>query len=358
MANKNITAYPVSRVFKPWLKSPLPERLTPSTVVLLGAGASADMGYPLGKDLVETLYQAQTQPLATVMDAFKRASQYGFPHDNFEELLSAMSAAAEQEVSRWLLTKAVGLALSADDFKAAHAQAITTIADNLGPPEEPWIPVDFLNWASGGTVFTLNFDTGLESAKGRMHNGLISLVRVRAPGDPRPPVAPAVISTNGPGPVEPPSIDKTLRSVRLIKLHGSIGWSYNQLYDAVFNEPSSEKNGLLPAIAVGAGNKLRHYPPFPALLAEFRSALEQADRLLLIGSSLQDRHITYEIDLWRFQTNAEVIQIVNGPAWKMSKGLAERWRTPNGPLVQIEDLTFADLDWVLGSQRQDRIQPI
>jgi hypothetical protein len=154
-----------------------------------------------------------------------------------------------------------------------------------------------LHSMAGGTVVTLNYDNSLERAN---QIG----VPVRVDRGPYPSV-----TTPPAGPGEP-------LPVRLIKLHGSLGWQYSYddgivqtlLEDSLPSRVSMWKAKMSPveppAVIFGAGNKLRPDGPFLDMFVEFKQLLSRAARLIVIGYSGGDAHVNTLIRDWISTRNA------------------------------------------------------
>jgi NAD-dependent SIR2 family protein deacetylase len=95
--------------------------------------------------------------------------------------------------------------------------------------------------------------------------------------------------------------------VHLLKLHGSINWcSYPDgtlgcLPGTRIGRAEKDemlKPGYKPEVIFGQRNKLTAKGPFLRLLASFRSALDDADNLIIIGYSFRDSHVNEYITQW------------------------------------------------------------
>lgn len=94
--------------------------------------------------------------------------------------------------------------------------------------------------------------------------------------------------------------------LRLIKLHGSIDWCPPEVdwdHDLrrtptikVSEDPREERRQ--PLVVFGQRGKVRAEGPFLALLGAFEDALDDADRLLVVGCSLRDQHVNVLIQRW------------------------------------------------------------
>jgi hypothetical protein len=114
--------------------------------------------------------------------------------------------------------------------------------------------------------------------------------------------------------------------IRLLKLHGSIDWSWTQLPagegelprrsvtpDAL-NEGPGPVRARAPALIFGQRGKLRAEGPFLSLLAEFENQLAGASRLIVIGYSFRDDHVNELIRRWLADDASRTILAVD-PVW-------------------------------------------
>lgn len=110
--------------------------------------------------------------------------------------------------------------------------------------------------------------------------------------------------------------------LHLIKLHGSIDWSWQRevttpdrpMKHSVIRRRESEDfktNYEKPAVIFGQGNKLTAEGPFLDLLRNFQNELEKSDVLTVIGYSLRDEHINTYISKWLNETVDNKIRIVD-----------------------------------------------
>ncbi len=97
--------------------------------------------------------------------------------------------------------------------------------------------------------------------------------------------------------------------VRLLKLHGSLSWTFHTNPKAAPGlaperfalswgsaRPSySNTYGMTPAVLFGGTNKLTADGPFLDLFAEFRASLKAATRLVVVGYSFRDSHVNRAI---------------------------------------------------------------
>jgi SIR2-like domain len=94
--------------------------------------------------------------------------------------------------------------------------------------------------------------------------------------------------------------------IRLLKLHGSIGWETTAGVRPI-DDPfipvegirrTVEQTPTRPAVIFGAGNKLRANGPYLELLRLFTQSLEQRAALLVIGYSFRDEHVNAVLTTW------------------------------------------------------------
>lgn len=109
--------------------------------------------------------------------------------------------------------------------------------------------------------------------------------------------------------------------IRLLKLHGSINWVWDRLDhedgelpgDVVrISEPDEEHEN--PALVFGNRGKLRAEGPFLGLLAEFEAQLKAASRLVAIGYSFRDDHVNEAVRQWLSEDRARTILVID-PFW-------------------------------------------
>lgn len=145
--------------------------------------------------------------------------------------------------------------------------------------------IDASSGPGGLTVATLNYDLSIEGVAGAAgvpcSTGLeqwVSSGKWRWPGE----------------------------GIRLLKLHGSIDWTWAKAEEqtgwlpqrivVVSRDPEQERRP--PALVFGQRGKLRADGPFLGLLAEFETLLVDANRLVVIGYSFRDAHVNEVIQRW------------------------------------------------------------
>jgi hypothetical protein len=94
--------------------------------------------------------------------------------------------------------------------------------------------------------------------------------------------------------------------IRLLKLHGSIGWETTGVNPSAGDpfipveriQRVSGKVPSRPAVIFGAGNKLRASGPYLDLLRLFNESLDDSDSLLVVGYSFRDEHVNALLTNW------------------------------------------------------------
>lgn len=113
--------------------------------------------------------------------------------------------------------------------------------------------------------------------------------------------------------------DWPVAGVRLLKLHGSIDWAWEDDLPGDGRLPSryvrrvsaATPNVSAPAMVFGLRERLRAEGPFLSLLAEFESHLERSSRLVVIGYSFRDDHINQAIRRWTFEDRGNQIVLID-----------------------------------------------
>lgn len=146
------------------------------------------------------------------------------------------------------------------------------------------------NWAASnsGVIATLNYDNSVEiAAAAAGHQVTTGLDEWTSSGDFR----------------APP--DGGL----LLKLHGSMNWV--SWADGRWEEVASPEHSRSPRILFGRGSKLTADGPYLDLLWGFRRALNEANRVSIVGYSFRDDHVNELLIRWH-QTESGLIRIANG----------------------------------------------
>lgn len=139
--------------------------------------------------------------------------------------------------------------------------------------------------------------------------------------------------------------------VTLVKLHGSVDWSYDHNGVLLRNE----EPGSNPALIFGSGNKLQVEGPHLDLLFTFRDRLRMTDDLLVCGYSFRDRHVNHFILEWLKGAPNRRIQVydpfltVPRIVTNMGRSLRPGWKLSSEQLEKQLDLRTANTDeWVKG----------
>jgi NAD-dependent SIR2 family protein deacetylase len=295
-------------------------RDAPRTVVLLGAGASADAGLPTAQQLhtalstrlphlyvniAGLLFPDEPVDVERLFRVLEYLHQIELDARSTQPILPTSERPEQLDIARlvgtWLPDIEEHLNTQRD---AVGASPIGQLIDQL------WIELCDLLWLdtpvghnlgylgymlramAGGTIVTLNYDNCLERA-----NQIGVSQRVN--------------SGPYPGSYVPPPGPDELQPTRLIKLHGSLGWQNDEKYfggvnslteDSLPERVSLWRNRMFsvepPAVIFGAGNKLRPNGPFLDMFMEFKQALKRAERLIVIGYSGGDVHVNTVIREW------------------------------------------------------------
>ena len=97
-------------------------------------------------------------------------------------------------------------------------------------------------------------------------------------------------------------------SINLLKLHGSIDWSWEEaarestdfrrISTTVIRQIADPTHNRRPVMVIGDREKLETEGPTLALLAAFEHSLEHVDRLVVVGYSFADDHVNRIITGW------------------------------------------------------------
>lgn len=111
--------------------------------------------------------------------------------------------------------------------------------------------------------------------------------------------------------------------VRLLKLHGSIDWVWEELETGTGNLPRrgiflrnelERADRAQPALVFGHRGKLRAEGPFLGLLAELEAMMARVTHLTVVGYSFRDDHVNEIISRWTFENPARTLTVVD-PNW-------------------------------------------
>jgi hypothetical protein len=176
----------------------------------------------------------------------------------------------------------------------------------LAPNQTP--DLNYLGWLlmtmRGGTIVTLNYDNCLEQTA--LYGSALQL-------------------DTGPYP-RPRDVDvpgySGATAIRVVKLHGSLNWTTDAetgyVSELVDNEVfahrlayrTSASRPPIPGIIFGAGNKLRPDGPYLDLYVEFKQSVMGARRFIIIGYGWGDTHVNEVIRQWtRLRINDRLLRI-------------------------------------------------
>lgn len=313
--------------------------------------------------LLRTAWRALPhESLRSVLDAIDRRTCTVHDHPNFEHLLSAATAIAMRKESE-VFSYTAGLAeplrsLEREDpelLNEIHHVLIGMMRDHLLPKDAQAFVAPYLKTlvqavmkSDERTVFTLNYDRSLETV---LEAANISYATgFRTPSDDEAvyldqsleywPVRHEMDRLQqqyeqmrwrvgaGGDPFDF-AVDGSQAAIRLVKVHGSIGW-YRMASNPVFwdgNKVSPEDRIVnlrdaipergLPMLIAGASGKERLEEPFVTLLRRLYDALLKAEVVVTIGYSFSDKHINDLLlrVLLRERTLGYDLVVVNGPNW-------------------------------------------
>jgi hypothetical protein len=134
--------------------------------------------------------------------------------------------------------------------------------------------------------------------------------------------------------------------LNLIKLHGSIDWTWQpaavapppvgQQSRQIFRQRRLQVGGIPeannpyqePALVFGQRGKLRAEGPFLELLLAFGRLLNQADELICVGYSFRDEHVNEYLRRWLGRDEMRKVTVIDYPAWPQLFGGSQgdfRW---------------------------------
>ncbi len=310
----------------------------PSTLVLLGAGASVDAGFPTSARLHELLLERLDPIYRNLARLVFRDGGTVDPERLFRvlEFLNALETPGEPFVTslgneshdisalveQWHPDIAEYLEIGRYRLQGAPLQRtvdrlwheLVDIFSLKEPPTEP--KFDYLRHLAskmrGQTIVTLNYDDALE------HMSYARTYRI----------------DSGPFPQPRATDDPLTAPLRLVKLHGSIDWSReNGTGDVVplsplrsFHHSFEVGEGHAPGIIFGAGNKLRPDGPYLALYEEFVGALAKARHVVVIGYSFRDAHVNEALRRWFLYQVDDGGLLRVGDVGEYPPAIVDRWR--------------------------------
>lgn len=119
------------------------------------------------------------------------------------------------------------------------------------------------------------------------------------------------------------------QGIRLLKLHGSIDWAWDRAEardgelprELVVVTDGQDDEFRRPALVFGRRGKLRAEGPFLGLLTEFEAQLSMAKQLVAVGYSFRDDHVNEVIRRWTAEDASRTILVVD-PSWPETFGPA------------------------------------
>jgi hypothetical protein len=122
------------------------------------------------------------------------------------------------------------------------------------------------------------------------------------------------------------------KGIRLLKLHGSIDWIWQDIRQTghlgrrVVQKAQPPYDSGPPALIFGQGAKLRAEGPFLELFAQLDRALRTAPQLVCIGYSFRDEHVNELIRRWTSSPGADQLSAVD-PFWPEPTPFYQQRRT-------------------------------
>jgi hypothetical protein len=297
-------------------------------LVLLGAGASADAGVPTAFAMTEAILGrfkekegAGVGDLALVLEYIcESLSPHGtlgegdHPGLDVEKVFSAVELLAERDsleispfieawsrgVDRW--ERRAATSRGENSYAALRDRMLIELRGLVGTTRkqisylEPL--VRFAADPARATIATLNYDLSIEGA-------------AEACG--------IQVDTGIHRWVQGGHWSWRSDGVRLLKLHGSIDWAWEDDPAVDGRLPSRfiaqistfDSDEHPPALIFGLRGKLRAEGPFLSALAEFESQLERASRLIVVGYSFRDDHVNQAIRRWTFDGRGRELVLVD-----------------------------------------------
>lgn len=291
-------------------------------LVLLGAGASVQAGVPAAFGMTDAIRQRlegqkhDGVDLGRVLDFVceRLSSHAGHSVLDVERVFSAIEMLSERETlevspfveqwSRdvWPWQHGLGEQSSDAVYAALRDRMLTELRELVATTWkrtsylEPL--VRFAAHPRRATIATLNYDLSIEGAGEaagiEVHTGINQWV-------------------------DSGGWDWPNEGARLLKLHGSIDWAWEddrpedgRLPSRYIRQVSAATSGVrAPAMVFGLRGKLRAEGPFLSLLAEFGSHLEMSSRLVVIGYSFRDDHVNQAIRRWTFEDRGRQIILID-----------------------------------------------
>ncbi len=98
--------------------------------------------------------------------------------------------------------------------------------------------------------------------------------------------------------------------LHLYKLHGSLNWEYDPVYELI-KEKQSLYDGKEPLIIFGSAYKMLSFDPFLFILSEFRKRLINSSLLVVVGYSFHDKYINNLLIQQLQQSNTKRMIVVD-----------------------------------------------
>lgn len=292
----------------------VPKLAAPGTVVLLGAGASVDAGLPTSLELHEQLTKTLPQlysnlaklvfaegedidpeRLFRVLEFLHVVETGGRPYDrrpvtdspDVARLVKSWDSSIEEYLEYQKDTVRGGSTGRVIDGLWKALADIFLIPMLIGERQLGYL-LQLVSAMRGQTIVTLNYDNAIEVAMSQAFAFSLD-------DDPRPRPTQPWFESN--------------RSLRLIRLHGSLQWRRERRTgdvrvlssDEVANftrDGVADWDGDTPGVIFGGGNKLRPDGPYLDLYYEFRAALAEARQVVVIGYSFRDAHVNEALRRW------------------------------------------------------------
>jgi len=291
-------------------------------LVLLGAGASVEAGVPGAFEMTDAIRQRlngqerERGNLGLVLDFVceRLGSHSDLSTQDVERIFSAIELLAEREtleISPFVALWAQGgerwgngyeYESSDSVYAALRDRMLIELRDLVATTRKRVSYLEplarFAADSRRATIATLNYDLSVEgAAEGagiEVHTGIDHWV-------------------------DSGTWDWPKRGVRLLKLHGSIDWAWEddpaedgRLPSRYIRRVSAATADVhAPALVFGLRGKLRAEGPFLSLLAEFESQLEMSSRLIVIGYSFRDDHVNQVIRRWTFEDRGSQIVLID-----------------------------------------------
>lgn len=321
----------------------MPDKDGPTrTIVLLGAGASVDAGLPATSELHERLCEMLDPLYANLGDLLFPGGDVDveelfrvieFIHSVETEFRPEEQRSVHESVSIARLVKQWRDPLQEYFDAQRNVVSGTPTGDLIDSLRKAlrqllWLaPMDqhdltylrdLILAMKGSTICTLNYDNTIEK--------IATFGTFQVEADPYPWDQSQLI----------PGMAARENTIRLIKLHGSLDWSTGP--DGVVQRliPDINNEDYVPGIIFGAGNKLRPTGPFLDLYAEFRTTLDRATRVIIIGYGFGDPHVNELLRRW-IQYGSDpgrLFRISRLEGFGVPK-VVEEW-DPGGHRVQLE----------------------